>query len=230
MITDNIFCKYVLDTRYANDRSMLCRAYKILEADLKKLFEYIEPSDDNIQTYSHKIYELLLRASTEFESNCRRILEANGYNMANRLDITHYYKINQATKLSEYEVYIDIWHPQRKTIRPFAQWQTNHTLTWYQGYNASKHNRQVNFSEANIDNLIQAMAGVYAILYAQFGVYSFNPYQEINMVEDNTNGSIYSGESVFSIKPPSWTDDEKYNFDWDDLKNSTNPIERFIFN
>lgn len=61
------FIEYCEDERYANDRSMLCRSYKILENDLKKVFEYIEPCDDNLSTYSHRLYELLLRACTELK-------------------------------------------------------------------------------------------------------------------------------------------------------------------
>lgn len=34
-------CKYVLDNRYADDRSMLCRSYKILESDLKRLLNML---------------------------------------------------------------------------------------------------------------------------------------------------------------------------------------------
>jgi hypothetical protein len=57
------------DPRYANDRLELWRAYMLLEKDLLRLFEYVEPTDNNIQTYSHRTYELFLRAATEFETN-----------------------------------------------------------------------------------------------------------------------------------------------------------------
>ena len=47
--------------------------------DLNEIFDFVEPSNDNTSVYSHRIYELLLRAATEFESNCKGILKANGY-------------------------------------------------------------------------------------------------------------------------------------------------------
>lgn len=229
MVSGNPFGKYVLDNRYANDRSMLCRSYKILESDLKVIFEYVEPSEDNESVYSHRIYELLLRSATEFETNCKRILDANGYTKNGNFDIKDYYKIEKATKLSEYEISLDIWCPERKIIKPFEQWKAGHSLSWYQAYNAAKHDRQNNFGQANLVNLIEAVAGVYAILFAQFGVYSFNPYQQINMVEDNDYGTIFSGESIFSINSSSWADDEKYDFDWDTLKLQPNPFGVYNF-
>src|SRR3990167_10206729 len=70
---------YPLDSRYASDRTNLVRAYHLLEQDLIRIFEYVEPTDANLQTYSHQLYALLLRACTEFESNARAILQANGY-------------------------------------------------------------------------------------------------------------------------------------------------------
>lgn len=224
-----MFLNYALDRRYANDRNLLCRAYKILESDVIKVFEYVEPSDVNKATYSHRIYELFLRAATEFESNCKRILEVNGYKITSRTNISDYFKINSATKLSEYKVYLNIWHPNEKKIQPFQEWNNSATLSWYQAYNKVKHNRQTEFNNASLENLINAVAGVYVILYAQFGVFSFNPYHEVNMVDDNENGSISSGESIFSIIPPIWTDNEKYDFDWNTLKNQTNPYDKYKF-
>ena len=231
MVSSDVFCPYVLDNRFADDRSMLCRSYKILESDLKKIFEYIEPSEDNKATYSHRIYELFLRASTEFESNCKRILEVNGYVKSTNLNICDYRKIDKATKLSEYEVYIDIWRPQRLKIQPFLKWKNvnDYSLSWYKEYNAVKHNRQTNFDKANINNLIQAVAAIYTILYSQFGVYSFNPYQQLNMVEENDYGAMFSGESIFSIIPPIWSNNEKYNFEWNTLKEEASPFEMFNF-
>jgi hypothetical protein len=58
---DDLFIPYVLHTRYCQERSSLCRAYKILQKDLETLFEYIEPCDANNKTYSHRTFELTLR-------------------------------------------------------------------------------------------------------------------------------------------------------------------------
>jgi hypothetical protein len=79
---DEMWCPYISDPRYCQERTSLCRAYKMLERDLEHLFEYIEPCDANNSTYSHRTFELMLRASTEFEANCKGILLANGYSSA----------------------------------------------------------------------------------------------------------------------------------------------------
>jgi hypothetical protein len=230
MLSDDFsYGRYVLDRRYASDRSMLCRAYRMLEDDLKIIFEFVEPSDDNCLTYSHRIYELLLRAATEFETNCKGILDANGYIKNGNLSIIDYYKIEKAIRASKYEIYLDIWRPERKKIVPFKGWATGHKLEWYAAYNDVKHGRQIKFCRANIANLLNSVAAVYIILFAQFGVFSFNPYQQINMVEDNDDGSIFSGESIFGIIPPSWLQEGKYDFDWEKLKKQPSPFLQYNF-
>jgi len=99
---------YILDERYAKDRVSLCRAYRIILQDLSNLFNFIEPTDDNLNTYSHKTYELFLRICTEFESNCKLILQSNGY-VVERGNIKDYYLINKAMHLSEYSLIIPMW-------------------------------------------------------------------------------------------------------------------------
>ena len=47
---DDLFTPYVLDIRCCQERSSLCRAYKILQKDLETIFEYIEPCDFNNAT------------------------------------------------------------------------------------------------------------------------------------------------------------------------------------
>lgn len=220
---------YVLDSRYSNDRGVLCRSYKIIETDLKKIFEYVEPCDDNTNVYSHRIYELFFRASTEFETNCKRILEANGYNVTGNLNITDYYKIERATKLSEYRVFINTWYPQEKLITPFIQWEIGHTLSWYQAYNNVKHDRISNFRLANIDNLVFAVSGLFSILFAQFGYNSLNPYQQTNIIDSNDNGSVFHGDSFLSIIPPNWSSEDMYYFNWETIKESDMPFADFPF-
>lgn len=195
--------KYIVDERYANDRTLLCRAYDLIINDLKMLFEYVEPTDKNLNTYSHRTFELLLRASTEFETNCKRILMANGYKKK-KMNITDYFKINKATKLSEYEIIMDFWRPERKIIRPFEDWKKGQELTWYQEYNEVKHDRNEKFPKASLENVLEAVSGLTATLFSQFEVFSFDPYQITNEYSFYSDGLILGEKAIFGIKIPAW--------------------------
>ncbi len=223
------------DVRYAPDRQQLWRAYTLIEKDLLRLFEYAEPTDENIKIYSHRTYELLLRAATEFETNCKRILESNGYRRRGNLNIKDYFKINRSSKLGEYAIFLISWSPKKKLV-PFKEWKnkkewTDHdcSLSWYQAYNDVKHDRHKEFPKASLENALCAIAALYIILFSQFafatGVHSTMGDLVINFEE----GTISTAGDIFEVVPPRWTEEELYNFDWYEIKNEPEPFARFPF-
>lgn len=223
---------YILSNDYASDRSMLIRAYHLIERDVLRIFEYIEPCDANLATYSHRTYELLIRASTEFETNCKGILSDNRYINPTRgnLNIMDYYKIDKASRLSEYRVTLDTWFPRGKVFEPFKDWITGHSLAWYQSYNDVKHNRSTEFSKASLENVMASVAGLLVILFSQFYVFVFNPYQTVGGWSGGDDGSIYLESSLFRIVPPTtWALNEQYDFDWDRIKALGSPFDNFSF-
>lgn len=221
---------YILDSRYADNRYLLCRAYKLIEEDLLKLFQYIEPSNRNSNVFSQRTYELLLRACTEFETNCKKILLANGYKRSDgkNLDMDDYKKIERATKLSQYEVKLNIWHPKSKIFQPLLSWGNKKSLDWYKDYNDVKHDRFKEFQKAKLVNVINAVSAVWATLYAQFSYYASDPYNESSSSDTDNDGFEYSHNTLFSIKPfKDWPMEETYNFRWPISSNK--PFQRFSF-
>jgi len=215
--SDNFRSDFVLKSEYADDRVHDILAYRVIENDLKKLYEFIDPRDgDNSKAYSFKTYELLLRIATEIESNCKKILCANKYCKSPDafFNMDDYKKIDSASKLSQYEVNIGIWNGVNSIILPFKNWGDGKSPDWYTAYNKVKHNRSTKFSEANLKNITEATAGLFAILFSQFAEYVFDPYQETNMYNSDEGNNWFATEgSLFSIKPfKDWGDEEKYDF------------------
>lgn len=238
---DERFFPYILDHRYCQERTSLCRAYKMIEQDLAILFEYIEPCDTNRLTYSHRTFELMLRACTEFEANCKGILLANGYSptkkngttrLSGKWNIDDYRKINEAIKLSDYKVHLQSWHPHPLQLQPFRDWQATpcESLGWYKAYNEAKHNRDTKFEQSNIENTIKAIAGLLCILFAQFNVHATYPYRPAEMIYSKDESGMQGLEgSMFNITPPIWTTSDSYDFDWKALKLETQPYAKFSF-
>lgn len=75
--------EYLYDERFACQAEMesLVATAHLIVRDLYEIFDFVEPCDANVVAYSHRIYELFLRTATEFESNCKGILNANGDNI-----------------------------------------------------------------------------------------------------------------------------------------------------
>lgn len=193
---------------YCPEKFQLLHAYYLLEKDFKEILDYIEPHDANEKTFSHKIYSLLLRTCTEFETNCKGILLANDYTLGKIPNIQNdYYKINTASKLSDYEIKINIWQ-WGKIIKPFDDWSNKsyQPLSWYQAYNNVKHNRSIHFSDANLENLLNALAWLYILLCSQFYVSAFSAYQDsVSTTNCDDNNFECLDDNLFSVKfPTNW--------------------------
>jgi hypothetical protein len=146
-------------------------AFQLLSRDFERAGEYIELTDLNNKTYSHRLYELLLRACTEFESICKDVLNAKQYVLpSNRKEpnIEDYRTLestlDKSCIMSEIEVGIHMWKPKPLYTKPFLPWATAERLPWYGAYNSVKHNRNANFSEASLENVRSAIAGLFMLL------------------------------------------------------------------
>lgn len=219
---------YIRDKSGITSYRQYIRAFELLEKDLTNLFDYIEPNDKNKYTYSHKIYELFLRACTEFEANAKFILKNNGNAKAEC--ISDYWKLNDAMKLSDYLVKINVWNG-KNIIRPFAEWsKDNKSLKWYGDYNCVKHDRVNKFDLANLDNLVKAISAVRIILYAQYDFISFNSSYDTSCLSPAIDGFNCKDESIFAIKfNGQWGEDDKYDFNWGQLCSTSEPYQEYDF-
>jgi len=234
---------YMNDPRYVEYPGQFIKAIELLYKDFETLFDYIEPSDENEKCYSFRIHELMLRTCTEVEANLKGILLANGYKRFktggtetfHRCMDKDYYKIEKTHHLSSYEVHIPHWRGVNKIRKPFAKWfEMAHykSLPWYQDYNSVKHNRFEEFKKANFGNVLDALCGLIVLLASQFfdsgfaetridGNYSFT------VLADGLNSAI---GTPFRIKfPNNWTEGEKYEFQWSDIKDTADAFNNLNF-
>ena len=196
-----------------------------------KLFSFIEPADANLSTYSHRLYELLLRASTEFEANARAVLTANGYLKKGRWNIFDYAKLEPACRLSAFATALPVWRGSASVRRPFSVWAKNLSvsLPWYTDYNSVKHDRPMEFEKATLGNVIDAVSGVFIILFAQFHTVVCNPYGNLIFYSTTPSGGLTHPNSFFQINLPSWEPDNSYDFEWKKLRATTDPIAKYPF-
>ena len=208
--------------------SLVTTAHLIIR-DLYELFNYVEPSDENINVYSHRLYELLLRTATEIESNFKGILSSNGYPIASNMNIKNdYYKVDKASILHDYKVIFNRWKTYHE-FRPFEAWNngTYVTLPWYQAYNEVKHNRYNEFSKANLGNVINAIAGLLCVLHAQLGNEMGNAcFEGLYPIPDDES-KLVTGS--FTIITPAFPESEQYDFIWDTIKGNSSSILSYPF-
>lgn len=229
---------YVLDKSYARSPDHYVRAYLLIQKDLERLFEYVEPSPEAKTTFSFRIHELLMRTCIEVEANFKAILDENTFTPAIDkntkkpiYNMRVYKRVERSHHLSKYELVLPMWNGERRLWKPFEGWATGNNIDWYQAYNASKHDRQQEFKKANLEVLISAVAGLLALISAQFQT------QDFTTGADNVTYGGYdyhemqaSIGGLFRIAyPTDWTDAEKYDFDWSKLKDEPVRFQKFNY-
>lgn len=224
---------YIIDKAYAKEPTHYIRPFLIIQRDLERLFDYIEPSDQCLQAYSYRIHELLMRTCIEIEANFKAILFENKFTApkGKHLNMDVYRKINVTHHLSSYKVLLPIWNGGQKEFAPFEPWVHGKPLPWYQAYNASKHDRHEEFKKANMENLLGAVTGLLVVLTSQFSGQEFSSGGIALEVEGyNYHDGEPSIGSLFRMKyPTDWRDDEMYDFDWSTLSKETDRFEKIDY-
>jgi len=154
-----------------------CEVYRakrdlaILIQKLQEVLLYIEPSEAGLQTYSHKLRELLILACTDLECSLKH------YKLGENKNMSDYCKILTLIDLSNYSVILNGYSMFYKTS-PFEGWQTE-KLTWYQAYNDTKHNRNNAFNRATLDNCLKAVCAnivMFCVRYSPYFLYNENDW------------------------------------------------------
>lgn len=201
-------------------------SYELLKKDLRAAFEYIEPSEANMDTYSHRVFELLLRACTEVESLCKQVFDKNSVAIGSNPNILRLSDLEEPMKLSGYRIgCYGFGYPNFHPFEAFAnRVRDQRSPDWYRAYNNVKHNRSASFEHASLRNAIQAIGAVYALLVAQYGPWFGRVLHGI------VNGVPFANPpDMFGLEAgPTWAVDERYEFSSDLLRESTDPYQNHL--
>jgi len=146
--------------------------YLALERDLMETTYFVEPVQQNFETFSVAYARILLAAGSEIDVIAKLICR----------------QINPASKadtIDDYRNEIHARYPQLPIMRvlvpryalaadPWAAWSEQHTPEWWQHHQKVKHERHAYFQEANLKNSLQSVAGLFCLVlyYYQPALYS----------------------------------------------------------
>jgi hypothetical protein len=224
--------RYVEHRSYARAPEHYVRAFLIIQKDLQALFDYIEPSDGNLGCHSYRVHELLLRASIEVEANCKAILTENGFTLRDNANMFDYRKIEASHLLSGYEVCVPTWHGEHGRRKPFHNWSLaleNQGLPWYQAYNLTNHNRATSFQEATFEHMLDTVCAVAALLSAQFYTEDFSNNEVLLAVGGARDGMTSAIGGYFRVAFPTWPQEQRYEFDWQEIVDELDPFANYPY-
>lgn len=213
---------YIQDPGYATTPDIYVRAFLNIQKDIQELFRYIEPATANLGTYSYNIQQLLIRICVEIEANFKAIFKDNVFiqKAEKNWNIIDYSRMNVSHHLSGYKVEYPVWDEEDYMFCPFAEWEGNKSVSlgWYKAYNTIKHRKDALKDYATLGNLLEAFAGLFVLLTAQFNRTDFAP----GFVSwSDPEGNYFYENKMFGIGnylivhyPVDWKEEEMYNCDW----------------
>lgn len=134
-----------------------------VEQDAGGLSRYIEFCNDNLSVYSIELARLLFAAASEVDVVAKALCELVDP-AAPRNNIEHYrlLLISRLPSIPTEEVFISRF---AMTLRPWDNWATGTNPFWWRGYNNVKHQRDAHFSEANLKNALNGLAGLLVMVF-----------------------------------------------------------------
>ncbi|HRD37275.1 MAG TPA: hypothetical protein PLC65_01480 [Bacteroidia bacterium] len=139
---------------------------------LKTICDNIYPNPNNFKTYGHEVRNVLILTCTEVEAQFKGILKANSYQYKSKtLTTKDYVKLRDTLKLQDYGISYS-YYPDIPDLSPFKDWNSKNptkSLQWYDSYNEVKHDNENNSHRACLIDTLNALAGLYILLLAQYG-------------------------------------------------------------
>lgn len=85
----------------------------------------------------------------------------------------------------------------------------------------------MNFRNASLENVMNAIAGLLCILHTQIGENMDNAYFEGAAIQQNSQDRVVN--NTFTIFTPAFTDAEQYDFIWDNSKGVKVAVQSYTF-
>lgn len=138
--------------------------------DVRQLGRSVELDPRNFRTFSLEILRLLLATCSEIDV-VQRLFCAKLDPKAKPNNIDGYSSIVLSKYPSFESMIVDI--PQHGIeLTPWLGWAKGHNPDWWRAHNNVKHTRSSHFDQANLGNLLHALAGLHVLLvyYQQKGL------------------------------------------------------------
>lgn len=147
-----------------------------LESDVERLARFVEFTSNNYETYSIEIAHLYLAAASEVDVVAKLL--------CSKMDPS-----TKATNMDQYRLVLRPFLPELENllvciprysldIRPWSSWRTDENPNWWKSYNKVKHQRGEYLALANLENLLNAVAGLFLLV-----MYYYRGATDDNIIE-----------------------------------------------
>lgn len=188
-----IFYQDLAIENYQEYSSLLSQLELMLD-ELNDIFKVIAPKRANKKVYGTAIRNVIIQCCTEIDMIMKHILERNNIPPKEKYYKTSdYFRLKDVLRLNQYQLCFQRLYSS-SCFSPFWRWDGNastQSIWWYDAYNGIKHDRELNFKQANLGNAINAVMAFAVLLIAQYG-YRNDLWNE------------HVGKIIRVVKEPQW--------------------------
>lgn len=178
-----------------------------IERDLDRLSRYIEFDEDNFGCFSIEIARVLLASGAEVDVVCKQVCKAIDANLEpdelKNLRI-HGYRDRIKARFPDIPQFHVLLPRFGLTLTPWDEWnKTNGVPIWWKGYNQIKHERESEYRQSNLQNSLNAVAGLFVMLlhlYKARNELGSLPIPQLFWVESSHIGGHTFGPTETSYK------------------------------
>lgn len=135
---------------------------RTLDSDLENVTRYVDINPENFRTFSIEFVRLILAAGSEIDVVAKLLCGKIDPSKSCK-NINDYREIIIGKYPKFHTMIIDV--PQYEMqLLPWEPWGNNTNPDWWTAYNDVKHQRDTHFKDANLQNTINAVAGLYIMI------------------------------------------------------------------
>lgn len=134
------------------------RFFTAIESDTETLLRYVEPAEQNFNTYSLEICRVLFAACAECEIVLKEISRLYGASPDNwNIEQLRVLVTDKMPDMSSEKVYVPRYGLE---LDPWDNWRAGKPPNWWNGYNKVKHARVAHFHEGSLINGLNSVAAL----------------------------------------------------------------------
>jgi hypothetical protein len=170
-----------------------------LEEDVQRLSRFVEFNPNNFAAFSLEMAHLLLASCSEVDVVLKMLCKPFAPDAQNEAD----YRSSIPKQLPNFTIIRVEMKRYALILQPWQSWDNNQTPTWWTAYNKVKHERDSHYEKANLENVLQTMAG---LLIGNLYLYrdlanagKLCPWPELFQLEDKYEKGVGMGETGWTV-------------------------------
>jgi hypothetical protein len=137
--------------------------FEVIDEDLHSFSRQVEFAQANFPTYSVTLLRLYLSICSEIDVIGKLLCQRIGATLPNKPNMDDYRQNLHSKYPHLWELKIKI-RPMAFAIWPWDRWSQNQNPDWWQKHQKVKHQRDLFFPDANLENVLHAAAGLLLFL------------------------------------------------------------------